>query len=148
MKPRVQDVFWNITLSTSKSDIKFMNGEPTKIENNVCSYKTDDAIAKDWTEYRIGFKHNLIWYVWYSASSWNYPPDLKGIGYNDSSNEIINKFGEPTHTSSSDDQLVRLYSYDSYHAFFGLMHDRVFLYGMFNPTYGPLEFETNQESKK
>ena len=148
MKPKVEEIFWGITLNASKADLKFMKGEPTKTEDDGWTYETKKEYGNDWSVYRISFRDNKIRYVLYSGSNWLDSPALQEIRLNDSSQKVHSKFGEPSHTAISDDQLRRIYSYDNYHVFFMLERDQVQAYGIFNPAFEPLQFSKESNAGK
>ncbi len=147
-KPKVEEIFWGITLNASKADLKFMKGEPTKIEESDWTYETKKEYGNDWSVYRISFRDDKIRYIQYTGSSWLDSPDLQEIRLNDSSQKVHSKFGDPTHTAISDDQLRRIYSYDNYHVFLVLERDQVQTYGIFNPAFGPLQFSKESNAGK
>ncbi len=147
-KPKVEENFWGITLNTSKADLKFMKGEPTtKTKDGGWTY-TKKKYENDWSAYRISFRDDKIRYILFAGSSWLDSPDLQEIQLNDSSQEVQSKFGEPTHTVISEDQLRRIYCYENYHVFFILEHDQVQAYGIFNPAFGPLQFSKKTNAGK
>lgn len=147
-KPKVQENFWGISLNTNKADLKFMKGEPTKIEDGGWTYETKKEYGNDWSVYRISFRDDKIRYILYSGSSWLDSPELQEMRLYDSSQKVHSRFGEPTHTSVSDDQLRRIYSYDNYYVFFMLERDQVQKYGIFNPALGPLQFSKESSAGK
>ena len=72
-----------------------------------------------------------------------------GMRGGDTYEELIQKFGDPSHLDRSKDELERVLSFEKYNVFFLLKQNRVVLYGIYNPTHGPMEFlETKKKIPK
>jgi hypothetical protein len=154
-KPKVQETFLEISLETTKSDIKFLKGNPSEVrEDGSWEYNSKKGNIFDRVALpgiiHINFDGDKIKYVEFygvnfkdinSENIVELAPELQGIKIDDTSSKIQERLGKPLHISSSDDELKRIFLYDKYHIFFILEQNRVKAYGIYNPEFGPLKFE-------
>jgi len=118
-RPHIADSFWDISLNKKMADIKFLKGEPTRIDkdNWFYEFKESNVADSDYT-YGVAFRGDKIRSVLYFGPSSFYDPQLQDIKLNDPVEKIESKFGKPSHVSISKDQLMRMYSYSNYHVCF------------------------------
>jgi len=139
-KPEIQTSFWDITLSSSKSSIKFIKGPPNKIEpGDIWVYISEIFGAPE--AYYLRFNEDELRLVGYLGGDLSGGPSIHGIKKGSSLDDIILFFGKPSQLSESIDNLIKLYSYENYNVFFMIEDNRVSTYGVYNPKYGPMEFE-------
>lgn len=149
-RPKTQDSFWDISLNTTKEDIKFIKGEPTEItDKGNWVYKISQSdYTDDKSIYIITFRNDSVRYIMYFGSDWLSAPDLQGIWIKSNRDKLIEKFGKPSSIAHSADELERIISYEQYNVSFILKGNKVIAYGLYNPTYGPIDFNKNKEDKK
>ena len=143
-KPEIQTSFWDITLSSSKSSIKFIKGPPDKIEPGDIWVYISEIYGAPETYYLI-FNEDQLRLVGYLGGDLNRGPSIQGIKKGSSLDDIIPFFGKPSHRSESTDNLRKLYSYENYNVFFIIEDSRVSTYGVYNPKYGPMKIEETIE---
>ena len=143
--PQVQTSFWEISLDSSKEDIRFKKGEPTIFSYERWRYVVDiNAIDDTIASYDIIFKDKKLWAVMYfqHLSSRSGKPTLQKIGVGTTLEQVIEKFGSPSHVSNSKDDLMRIISFEKYNVVFRLEQNQVYAFGIYNPALGPLEQPT------
>jgi hypothetical protein len=151
--PKVQTSFWDIPLGATQGDVKFLKGEPTGVakdrDEDTWEYLFNDSILKEWDYiYRVRFKNGKVWLVEYFASpNRTYGPGIQGIDIRDPLEKITEKFGSPSHTSASTDELSRVFSFSKYQVAFELKENRVIGYGIFDTAIAP-KGVGDRESKK
>jgi 4-amino-4-deoxy-L-arabinose transferase-like glycosyltransferase len=150
-RPHLEHTFWDIPISASKSDVKFLKGEP--------SSKTGGE-DWDWWEYvgnkesgdyiyNIAFKKDKIHFIIDQGKgsilnhSW-----IQGIGYGSDYGSVVKRFGSPSHTSTTEDQLIRVLSFKKYGIFFLLEKSKVSALGIYNPIFGQVQLEEKKEDVK
>lgn len=79
--PKAQSSFWDISLNTTKDDIKFIKGEPTEItdKGSWVYRKSQSDYTDDKSIYIISFRNDSVRYIMYFGSDWLSAPDLQGI---------------------------------------------------------------------
>jgi len=139
-RPKPQTSFWDISLDSTKSDIKFLKGEPEK-----------DSADDDWYYvkgetylFRITFRDNKVRFIAYDGDNLH-SPSLQGIDIGTKHDGIVNKFGQPSYVSISEDELMRILSYDRYNVFFVLKENAVCNYGIYTNTFGPVKFSKEKK---
>jgi len=146
--PEVMNSFWDIPLDSTQEDIKFLKGKPSEIlEDDDWVYKSDKNSSYDKYVYLIRFKDGKIRFI-VCITDESFLSGIQGISSNSSSENIINKFGEPTNISVSEDGLSRIYSFDKYHVFFTLKKNKVADYGVYNPEIGYIRFDKEYSKNK
>ena len=139
-KPEIQTSFWDITLSSSKSSIKFIKGPPNKIEpEDIWIYISEIFGAPE--AYYLRFNEDRLRLVGYLGGDLSGGPSIQGIKKGSRLDDILMFFGKPSHISESIDNLKKLYSYENYNVFFIIEDNRVSTYGVYNPKYGPMKIE-------
>jgi hypothetical protein len=139
-KPEIQTSLWDTNLSTRKSTIKFIKGPPNKvIDENIWIYISEIHGTPE--VYYLRFSEDQLRFVGYLGGDLSGGPSIQGIKKGSSLDDIIKFFGKPSHISESKDDFNKLYSYDNYNVFFIIEDDRVSIYGVFNPKYGPMKIE-------
>jgi len=148
-KPKVQKSFWGLTLDSTKEDIKFLKGAPTKEEKDNWHYESTYKEGKYYYynyNYDIIFRDNKIRVI--VTSDVDKQGGIQGINYGDSYEKVIEKFGNPSNISRSHDDLARVFSYEKYNVFFAFEKGRVILFGIYNPVFGPIKVKENSEQSK
>ncbi len=143
--------FWEIPISASKADVKFLKGESSRKSTNANG---------DWWEYRLaGYRdgehvYNVefrkdqiraIIYGYEGRSENAIHPYLQEITYGSNYRTIIDRLGQPSHTSSSGDDLVRILSFKKYNLFFVLEKNAVIYYGVYNPIFGEMKVSDEKD---
>ena len=139
-QPKPQVVFWDIPLRATKSDVKFLKGAPTKtLDNDRWVYeKTKTSSGEDDFDYAVGFREGKVRYILCFRS--DACTSLEGVGHGASYNTVVDTFGSPSSVSNSEDDLIRLLSFDRFNVVFVLAKNQVDVYGIYDPKFGPLEF--------
>lgn len=136
----VQKSFWGLTLDSTREDIKFLKGAPTKEEKDDWHY---ESTYKEGRYYFYNYNYDIIFeddkIRMIATSDVDKQGGIQGINYGDSYEKVIKKFGNPSNISRSTDELTRIFSYEKYNVFFMLEQGRVCLFGIYNPSFGPIQ---------
>ena len=139
-RPHLEHTFWDIPISASKSDVKFLKGEPPSIAGDQWTYHAGDDY------YGIRFRENKIESItFYSCEELRDSriyPYIQGILYGQNYEEVIQTFGSPSDVSTSKDDLTRVLSFKKYGVFCQLTKNKVVAYGIYNPRFGPIKVES------
>jgi hypothetical protein len=139
-KPEIQTSFWDINLSTQKSTVEFIKGQPDRIhDGDIWIYISEVLGAPE--VYLVGFSKDRLRFIGYLGGELNRGPRIQGIKNGSHLDDVIAFFGKPSHISESKDKPAQLYSYDDYHVFFVIEDDRVSGYGIYDPEQGPMKIE-------
>ena len=140
-RPEPQTSFWGISLDSTRGDIKFLKGEPDKDsdDENWVYVKEGKSL------FHIKFKDNKVRYIAYDGD-FLHGPSIQGVNIGSKHDEVVKKFGKPSYVSISEDELVRILSYDRYHVFFLLKENTVCNYGIYNSTFGKVKFEKEKKT--
>ena len=134
-RPKVQKSYWDLTLDSTKEDIKFLKGTPTKEEKDSWSYKiTEPYYPYKQTSYLIMFVNNKIWLISGEDS-------IQNIRQGDSYDEVIKRFGKQSCISYSKDGLIRNISFKEYDVCFVLQEGKVIYLGIYNPSLGDVRLK-------
>ena len=137
-KPEIQTSFWDINLTTRKSTIKFIKGPPNKVnDENIWVYISEIRGTPE--VYFLKFNEDQLRFVGYLGGDLSGGPSIQGIEKGSSLDDILTFFGKPSHISESKDGFKKLYSYENYNVFFIIEDNRVSIFGVFNPKYGPMK---------
>ena len=135
-RPQVQTEYWDISLDSTKLDIKFLKGAPTKVEGKVWRFETYDVIFEG--------ESDTIRYVLYRGGKSRdddfHSTGIQGIYPNTRLEEVLKKFGDPSNISTSKNGTKRIYSFERYRVFFELEKNKVTFLGMYNSESGPVHF--------
>jgi len=139
-KPIKATEFWEIKLGDSKEYVKFLKGNPNEIDSlkSVWIYTKKHYYRVEYY-YKVVFNNGIVTSIVYMGNS--YALNLLGryfIGYNLQS--IKDYLGEPTDVSSTNDGLKRVYSFSTYNVVFYLKKNKVFAFGIYNPSYGTYKY--------
>lgn len=128
---------WEISLNDSIGDVKFKKGEPySKPDPEIWVYKPYETLEG---EYVIYFRENRVRAVIYKGPSYN-APHIKGVSFYDSVEDLEKKLGKPSFTSTSNDELRRLFSYPNFNMAAQFESGQINALGIYNPEMGPLRF--------
>lgn len=149
-RPHVQTAFWEIPLEATKSDVKFLKGEPTKLDGeNVWVYVTKKGYSNEDFYHVIYFNGDKL-----RASLYTGPylgsPGIQGLDIGATQEAILKKFGTPSTISVSEDDLEKIFSFREYNVFFSVRENKAYALGMFNPQFEPMKFKKGKitEAKK
>lgn len=139
-----QTSFEGFSLAASPADVKFAKGEPHKVESdNQWTYYSDDKQAA----YQVQFRDNKLRYVLYFATDNKYAnPYLLNLSKGDTTEEVKERLGEPTKVDTTENGLIRTFSYDKYNAIYTLEKNRIVAYGIYDPSQGLLKFSRADSS--
>ncbi|EJM94758.1 hypothetical protein [Pseudomonas sp. GM67] len=144
-RPVPQASFNNIPITATPADVKFLKGAPTYKEGDdqwLYNDNYEQEVSKPAT-YIVKFKDSQIRYIMYlSGESSRYHPYLLGFSEGSSYEGVQTKLGIPSHTSQSYDELNRIISYDKLNVFFSFREGSVYAYGIYQPKFGPLKFQS------
>jgi hypothetical protein len=147
--PKAQLFFWDIPLGATESDVKFFKGAPTEIpDKDHWVYKEEkNRSSDDKLQYLVEFKEGKVRSVLvFTSSHFLYAPELQGIRHGASQQQVIEKFGSPSHVSISEDDLTRILSFEQFNLVFFLRENRVVAYSMYDPKFGPLRYAKEKPS--
>ena len=151
-KPEVQTSFWGISLNATKDDVTFLKGKPSNVEKGNWEwwlYEERSALYQDTDTYGVVFKGDRLRLVYYDGTNYSSAPLLQGKSWvQRGAEDVTEKFGTPSHVSKSQDGLVRVYCYSSYNTFFVLEKNKVSSYGLYNASFGPVEFMREPKRKE
>jgi hypothetical protein len=147
-RPHVQASFWGLSLDTTKDDVTFVKGKPTKVQDgDRWIYEEKESSSERVDSYTVQFRDEKVRFVAYAGdTSWK--ADLQGYWLHASSERIVEKFGNPSDVSKSEDSLNRIFSYSKYNIFFILEKNQVVVCGLYNPTFGPIKFVDKEKESK
>ncbi len=137
-KPKIQTSLWDINLSNSKTTIKFIKGQPTERGDEDYWVYEDETMGFS-TVYFIKFKEDQVFYIGCLEDRYGDGPGIQRIKRGSSLEDVTKMFGEPSYISGSNDASKRLYLYDTYNVFLCLKKNRVTVYGIYNPKFGPVK---------
>lgn len=140
-EPEVENDFWGIPLDATRPEIKSRRGEPETQEDDLWVYRQQDQYSDAWSTYIIRFENKQIWYILYRGTDRWSSPSLQGVRLNDSADQLRNAFGKPSQVLASDDEFSGIHSYSDYRVFFWLENGAVSGYGIYNPAWGPVDFD-------
>lgn len=148
--PHKQTIFWNLPLKAIKSDVKFLKGEPSRVDNvknkgDVWVFISKKGYSDDEPLYLVYFKDNKLYAILYSGPYLG-SPGIQGLDIGSPQETITEKFGTPSYVDVSDDELRRLQSYEKFNVFFYLRENKVYAFGMYDPASGPMQFEHKETS--
>lgn len=149
-RPHPQMAFWEIPLEATKSDVKFLKGEPTRTDGeNVWVYVSKESyLNEDSYVVIVIFNGDKLRAVLYSGPYLG-SPGIQDLDIGATQEAILNKFGTPSTVSVSEDNLEKILSFREYNIFFSLRENKVYAFGMFNPKFEPMKFkEKVTEAKK
>lgn len=133
-RPKVAKSFWDIPLGASRSDVKFIKGEPSDQDSDRWTYLTTDQSGNWRHVYYVYFREEKVWAVaYYSSHEYDWRENVQGINVGASIDALRQKFGEPSHTAVSDDQLRKIHSYSKYNTIFELAKNKVVGIGIYDP---------------
>ena len=139
-EPDIQTSFWDLNLSNRKATIKFIKGPPSKVKDeNIWIYISEIRGTPE--VYYLSFSEDHLRIVGYLGGNLSGGPGIQGIKEGSSLDDIIKFFGKPSYISESKDDFKKMYSYENYNVFFIVEDNRVSIYGVFNPKYGPMKIE-------
>lgn len=133
-----------IKLSNTKSDIRFIKGAPDIEKDNIWAYR--EGIDNEY-KLLVTFHEDTIRAVIYVGDC-SYCNEISGLGIGDSYEEVIEKFGDPSNLSVSQDKLERLASFEKYNVFFTFRENQIFEFGIFNKEYGDFKFKEDSLDAK
>lgn len=144
--PRKLDVMWGIPLGASMSDVKFMKGNPSIVEDSYWVYFLD---KNDHTNaYIVDFKDNRVRAIAFWGNGLSMP-SLNGVNYYKALSDVDSILGPPSHVSRSKDDLSRLYSYETLSMYLRAEKGTITEIGIYDPTNwdnGVVGYEIRQNS--
>ncbi len=144
-EPEIQTSFWDLNLSTGKSTIKFIKGPPNKVKDeDIWIYMSEIFGTPE--SYYIRFSEDQVRFIGYLGGDLSGGPSIQGIKKGNSLDDIKKVFGKPSHISASKENRKKLYSYENYNVFFIIEDNKVSIYGVYNPKYGPMKIEETIET--
>ena len=145
-EPQVQIEYWGLSLGSSKSDVKFMKGEPKEINEGKMgeSWEFTDGVGE--SIFRVDFVDNSIARVMRIGQDGGFYRSIQGIlpGYSNLET-ILEKLGDPSNISISEDKSSSIYNFDEYNLFFGLTKNKVNILGIYDPRTGPIRLASEKE---
>ena len=142
-RPTPQSKFGDIELTATPADVLFAKGEPQLRDSpDRWVYNAGSgSAAPNAAKYLVMFKDSRVRFVLYSASETQIvSPWFMGFDIGTSHERIVEKLGQPTNVSISENQLDRMFSYDRYNAFFSFSQGKLVAYGIYQPNTGPMAF--------
>jgi 4-amino-4-deoxy-L-arabinose transferase-like glycosyltransferase len=129
-RPKVEHAFWDIPLDATKSDVRFIKGEPSEKDDNMWRYFTRHENGNWATAYYVHFHEDKVWCITFYANDRSWETNIQSINIGHGIDEVRRKFGEPSHISISDDELKRLYTFSRYNVVFELEKNKVTALGI------------------
>ncbi|KRB14564.1 hypothetical protein [Rhizobacter sp. Root16D2] len=144
-RPKVQTSFWDIPLTATRSDVKFLKGE----DQNKSASKDPDVwiyhVSENKAVYMVRFNGDKIRFIqFFSVDGAIGEPWLQGLSKGSTMEAVIETLGQPSYTAASQDGLERLLSYEKYQTFFRVERGRVVTYGVYDPKHGPMDYPTER----
>jgi hypothetical protein len=151
-RPKPQNEFFGIQLRAMAADVKFAKGEPSakkEDEDRWIYYVGSSSAGREAGQYHVKFKNGRVRFVLYRAASPEISyPYLLGFTIGSSYQQVQEKLGSPSHTSTSSDDLARIFSYDRLNTFFSFSQSEVVAFGIFDPQTGPVRFISEKSEPK
>src|SRR6266851_1724366 len=120
-RPQRAASLWGVSIGASESDVKFVKGEPSEVED-----KDDDGSKRPrWTYlsddvmYVVDFKDAKVTRVATVGNRLRLP-SASGLSALASLDDITKKLGPPSYISRSTNELKRAYSFPKYNVAFGI----------------------------
>jgi hypothetical protein len=135
-RPKQTKAFWGIALGASASDVKFAKGDPPFVSEQGEWWWYPE---RDHGGYRVGFADGAVRFVLFQGDPF-YAPHIDGVPRDGGTADLVKRFGSEYETSTSGDQLRRLYHFKKYNVAVGYEKDRIYTLGIYDATYGPLSF--------
>lgn len=140
-RPTPQNKFGEISLTATPADILFLLGEPNLKDgpDRWIYYAGSVPAARDAAMYLVTFKNGRVRFVLYTASGEQISnPTLMGFDMGTSYERVLEKLGQPSNVSISENKLERMFSYEKFNVFFSFSQGRLVAYGIYQPTSGPM----------
>jgi hypothetical protein len=143
--PRQLTELWGIRLGASTSDVMFFKGAPThNIHEEMWQYETGTETSG--RGYVVRFKEGRVRFVaYYGARLW--APAVPGVSIFASPTDILQRLGDPSHVSSSEDRLSRWLSFDRWNVALLMTKDEIKGLAVYAPQHGPIRFTKEYEGK-
>ncbi len=138
-QPQKMTVLWGIALGSSASDVRFARGVPSFDFGEKSNETWIYPAGSDDRHYFIDFKDGKVRSVMYFGPIYD-APTIRGVGQNDSPEEIEKTLGAPSYVSRSRDDLRRWYSFDEFNIGVQFEKNRIAGLGIYDPISGPLVF--------
>jgi hypothetical protein len=135
-QPVAQQELWDLTVGMDEAAVIFAKGEPYKKEDNMWIYMDGEVF------YVATFEAKKVRFIRAGTldDSTYRLPQLQGIGWSSSTEEIEAKFGKPDEVSVSLDQTSRTLSFMRYGVFFELRKNRVVSLGVVAHNSRPVRY--------
>lgn len=134
--------FYNVSLRTSEKDVRFMKGEPTKIDSNdQWTYEIKNPVdGQTDGSLIVKFRDGSVRYIMYIPNGYDVAAEHPfGIFAGSTIDLVEATLGKASFVSESDNGAARLYSYANYNTFFGFSKGVVEIYGLYDPATGPMK---------
>lgn len=138
-RPVLQTEFEGIRLGATESDVRFLKGAPVAVNDSDNEYWAYSADPDERAFLLVRLRDGKVRYVVYTETTREgHRPNLLGFTIGSEYAAVINKLGEPSHVSTSKDDLSRVASFANYNVFFQFRKGRVTEYGIFDSKTGPV----------
>lgn len=139
--------FYNVSLRTSEKEVRFMKGEPTRIDSsdqwtyeikNPVSGQVDGSLI-------VKFRDRSVRYIMYIPNGYDAAAEHPfGIFAGSTIDLVEATLGKASSVSESDNGAARIYSYANYNTFFGFSKGVVEIYGIYDPATGPMKMSSQK----
>ena len=130
-RPKKLDVMWGVSLGSTDSDVKFIKGNPSVIEDSYWVYFLDNDPHT--VGYIVHFKDNRVRAVEFVGERFSIPT-VNGINGYKELDEAEQILGAPTNISRSKDDLSRIYSFEQLGMYFKAEKGSIHSLGIYDPT--------------
>ncbi len=117
--PKVQTEYWGIRLGMPKDDVIFMKGKPESSTPDSKSQRETLSYKDNRNHYEIFISTSGRVQAVLCIPDSHYSSAIQGIGYQDTFEKVVNKFGQPSRSSNNKDKSERLHHFSKYNVFFG-----------------------------
>ena len=158
-EPQVQTEFWGLSLDSTKSDIRFLKGQPKEIKERTetdlerWSFHNGFGNTTDDNDMHVSFDDDDTIrdiYYWRTSGETQSAMDLysiQGIRAGVSTSEdLLEKFGEPSLIRPLDSGEFRVYYFNQYDVLFLLVRNRVISLGITSQDRQEVEVKEYPES--
>lgn len=142
-RPKPQTAFLDIPLTSTKSDVKFIKGEPAKIEGEDSWIYSGESQygAKNTPLILVRLRGEQVRFVLYTDTERQLlAPALLGFSIGSTYDDVVSALGVPSHTDASADGLSRMISYEKLNVFYSFTQRKVSALGIYRSKDGPMLF--------
>lgn len=147
-RPKKELGFWGIQLGASIADVKFTKGEPSRVKDvDIWQYPHGTPEREDGV-FVVIFKDGKVRFVFHISNKNSSNPSIQGISSYSNTEDLVERFGQPSHVSRSKDELLQWHSFERFNVAFMLERGQVIALGVYDSSTGPIKFSDEAEAER